>query len=76
MRVGSVAVENSTVAPGRLRENTKCLSTLCETSSYPTAPPKENLWRRHWQVGMQFSVKCGDISPAQELNVHLRGMDM
>ena len=35
VRVGSVAVEHSTVAPGRLRENPKCLSILFETSSYP-----------------------------------------
>ena len=41
VRVGSVAVEHSTVAPGTLMGNPKCLSTLYETSSYPTAPPKE-----------------------------------
>ena len=46
--VGIVAVENSTVATGTLMGNPKCLSTLYETSSYPTAPPKENLWHRHW----------------------------
>ena len=28
------------------------------------------------QVGTRFSVKCADISPAQELKVRLRGMDM
>ena len=44
--VGSVALEHSTVAPGTLMGNPKCLSTLYETSSYPTAPPKE--MGRHW----------------------------
>ena len=36
----SVAVEHSTVATNTLMGIPKCLSTLYETSSYPTAPPK------------------------------------
>jgi len=41
VRVGIVAVESSSVAPGTLMGNPTCLSTLYETSSYPTAPPTE-----------------------------------
>ena len=65
VRVGSVAVEHSSVAPGTLMGNPTCLSTLYETSSYPTAP----LWRRHWPRHM--TVLCALPWKSYALSVDL-----
>ena len=69
VRVGSVAFENSTLAPGTLMGNPTCLSTLYETSSYPTAPPKDNLWRRHWP--RHITVLCALPWKSYALSVDL-----